>query len=262
MEVERSDSNIQRSEGHPAMYLDQYFKVIEGLMAKIQHTQRDNIEKAAELVAESLAEKGGWFIMDLEHTLQLEVVHRAGGMASIGPFGYALDVTSDLGHRNDPLPPGKAAALESQMVHLALEKSTLKKGDVLLINANSGCSINVIAVALQAQERGIHTIGLASRLQMEFCESEHPSKRKLEQVAECFIDNCSGVGDAVIPVTDNERMCPLSGLGSCYIFWAIHAHAVKLLEEKGIKPTIYRSVHSGGMDFVLAQEAAYREGGI
>lgn len=244
------------------MYLDQYFKVIEGLMAKIQHTQRENIEKAAGLVAESLAEKGGWFIMDTGHMLQWEAFRRAGGMVGITPFSYELNVKSELGHRNDPLPPGKAAALESQTVHLALEKSKLKKGDVLLINSNSGRSANVIAVALQAQERGIHTIGLASKLQMDHCEAEHPSKRKLDQVTECFIDNCGGVGDAVIPVTDNERMCPLSGLGSCYIFWAIHAHAVKLLEEKGIKPTIYRSVHTGSMDFVLEQEATYRERGI
>mgnify|MGYP003814730481 CR=1 FL=1 len=211
------------------MYLDQYFKVIEGLMAKIQNTQREKIENAATLVAESLAQKGGWFIMDTSHMLQSEAVRRAGGMVGITPFSYELNVKSELGHRNDPLPPGKAAALESQTVHLALEKSTLKKGDVLLINANSGHSANIIAVALQAQERGIHTIGLASKLQMDYCEAEHPSKRKLDQVTECFIDNCGGVGDAVIPVTDNERMCPLSGLGSCYIFWAIHAQAVKLL---------------------------------
>jgi len=244
------------------MYLDQYFKVIEGLMAKIQNTQREKIEKAATLVAESLAQKGGWFIMDTGHMLQSEAVRRAGGMVGITPFSYELNVKSELGHRNDPLPPGKAAALESQTVHLALEKSTLKMGDVLLINSNSGHSANIIAVALQAEMRGIHTIGLASKLQMDYCEAEHPSKRKLDQVAECFIDNCGGVGDAVIPVTDNERMCPLSGLGSCYIFWAIHAHAVKLLEEKGIKPTIYRSVHTGGMDYVLEQEATYRERGI
>jgi hypothetical protein len=37
---------------------------------------------------------------------------------------------------------------------------------------------------------------------------------------------------------------------------------VKLLEEKEIKPTIYRSVHTGGAEFVLAQEASYRERGI
>jgi uncharacterized phosphosugar-binding protein len=244
------------------MYLDQYFKVIEGLVAKIQNTQRENIEKAAGIVAESLAQQGGWFIMDTGHMLKWEAFKRAGGMVGITPFSYELKVESDLSHRNEPLPPGKAAALESQTVHLALEKSKLKKGDVLLINSNSGRSANVIAVALQAQERGIHVIGLASRLQMDYCEAQHPSKRKLDQVSECFIDNCGGVGDAVIPVTDNERMCPLSGIGSCFIFWAIHAHAVKLLEEKGIKPTIYRSVHTGSEAFMQEQEAAYRARGI
>lgn len=244
------------------MYLDQYFKVIEGLMVKIQHTQRENIEKAAALVAESLAQKGGWFLMDTDQQLEQEVVRRAGGMAAIRLFSYELKVQGDVGHRNEALPPGKAAALESQTVHLALEKSGLKKGDVLLINSNAGNAANVIAVGLQAQERGIQTIGLASKLQMDYCEAQHPSKRKLDQVTACFIDNCSGVGDAVVPVTDNERMCPLSGLGATYIFWAIHAHAVKLLEEKEIKPTIYRSVHTGGAEFVLAQEASYRERGI
>tara|TARA_R110002095_G_scaffold18580_1_gene21417 strand:- start:138 stop:872 length:735 start_codon:yes stop_codon:yes gene_type:complete len=244
------------------MYLDQYFKVIEGLVAKIQNTQREQIEAAAAVVAESLAEKGGWFIMDTGHMLQWEAIRRAGGMVGITPFSYELNVNADLQHREIELPPGKAAALESQTVHLALEKSKLKKGDVLLINSNSGRSANVIAVALQAQERGIHTIGLASKLQMDHCESQHPSKRKLDQVTECFVDNCGGVGDAVLPVKDNERMCPLSGIGASFIFWAIHAHAVDLLEQKEIKPTIYRSVHTGSEAFMAQQEASYKERGI
>lgn len=244
------------------MYLAQYFKVIEGLVAKIEHTQQDNIVRAGEIVAESLAEKGGWFIMDTGHMLISEAVRRAGGMVGITPFSYELNVNANLQHRNNELPPGKAAALESQTVHLALEKSKLQKGDVLLINSNSGKSANVIAVALQAQERGIRTIGLASKLQLDHCEPEHPSKRKLDQVVECFIDNCGGVGDAVIPVKDNEKMCPLSGIGASFIFWAIHAHAVDVLEKKEIKPTIYRSVHLNGLDFVEQQEADYREKGI
>lgn len=244
------------------MYLDQYFKVIEGLVAKIQNTQREAIEIAGEMVADTLAEKGGWFIMDTGHMLQWEAFKRAGGMVGITPFRYEMVVESDLGHRPESLPPGKKAALESQTVHLALEKSKLQKGDVLLINSNSGKSANVIAVAMQAHERGIRTIGISSKLQMDACEGEHPSKRKLDQVADCFIDNCGGEGDAVIPVKDNERMCPLSGIGSCFIFWAIHAHAVKLLEEKGIKPTIYRSVHTGSEEFMAQQEAEYREKGI
>jgi uncharacterized phosphosugar-binding protein len=244
------------------MYMDQYFKVIEGLTAKIKNTQREAIEAAAAIVAESLAEKGGWFIMDTGHMLQWEAIRRAGGMVGITPFSYELNVNADLQHREEDVPPGKAAALESQTVHLALEKCKLKKGDVLLINSNSGRSTNVIAVALQAQERGIRTIGLASKLQMDHCEAQHPSKRKLDQVTECFVDNCGGVGDAIIPVTDNEKMCPMSGLGACFVFWAIHAHAVELLEEREIKPTIYRSVHTGSEDFMAEQEATYREQGI
>ena len=98
------------------MYLDQYFKVMEGLVAKIQNTQREHIEKAAEIVAESLAEKGGWFIMDTGHMLQYEAVRRAGGLVGITPFSYELQVNADLGHRTQELPPGKAAALESQTV--------------------------------------------------------------------------------------------------------------------------------------------------
>lgn len=243
------------------MYLDQYFKVIEGLMAKIQNTQRAQIEKAAGLVATSLAQRGGWFVFDTDQLLPREVAGRAGGMAAITPFSFSLEVESDLGHRTEPVPPAKSSALASQTVHLALETSRMKKGDVLLINSNAGIGARVIALGLQAQERGIETIGVGSKLQMDYSESEHPSKRRLHQVTACFIDNCSGVGDAVIPVRDNERMCPLSGLSACYIFWAIHAHAVKLLEEKDLKPTIYRSVLTGGGDFLKAQETRFRESG-
>jgi uncharacterized phosphosugar-binding protein len=97
---------------------------------------------------------------------------------------------------------------------------------------------------------------------MDACAAGHRSGQKLDAVVDVFIDCGGPVGDAAVPVPDNEAMCPMSGLAAAYVFWAVHAAVVERLQARGIQPTIYRSVHTGSEAFMLGQEQAFRERGI
>ena len=243
------------------MYLDNYFDAVDGVFGAIRRGQREAIEAAAEAVAEALSHKGGLFVMDTGHLLRHESFLRAGGLVAFTPFSYELKVESDLENRPSELAPEDQVALEARTVSLALDKGRLRAGDVLLINTNSGRTANVIETALQCRERGIVTIGIASGEQMRRCEAAHPSGKKLFDVAAICIDNASPFGDAAVAVKDNEKMCPLSGLASAYILWAIQAEAVERLQARGIQPTLYRSVHVGGQEHVDQQRQRFLEKG-
>jgi len=244
------------------MYLDEYFTKIEDVFARIRSTQIENIKKAAEIIASSLANRGVLAVMDTGHMLKHEALRRAGGMMVITPFSYGLNVEETIEQRPMARSAEEAALLETRTVGLALDSSKLRRGDVLIINSNSGRTANVVEVAIQCKARGISTIGIVSFEQMIKCAAVHASGKKLVDVAGLCIDNCGPYGDAMVQVRDNEKTCPASGLAATYVFWAIHAEAVERLQAQGVNPTIYRSVHVGGSEDVEKQRKRFLEQGI
>lgn len=244
------------------MYLDQYFAAVDAVLARVRETQREAIVQAAEAVARSLANRGALVVMDTGHMLKYEALCRAGGLMVIAPFSYALNVDNPMEQRSGERTPEQTAALERDLVKLALDSSKMKPGDVLIINSNSGRTANVIEVAMQCRERAITTIAICSADQMRQCSAAHPSGKKLFDVADICIDNCGPYGDAMIEVRDNEKMCPGSGMAATYVLWAIQAEAVERLQEMGVNPTIYRSVHVSGHEYIDAQRKKFLEKGI
>jgi uncharacterized phosphosugar-binding protein len=244
------------------MYLDEYFTAIEDVLARIRSTQIESIKKAAEIIASSLANKGVFAVMDTGHMLKHEALCRAGGLMVITPFSYGLNVEETVEQRPVTRSVEEAADLETRTVALALDSSKLRRGDVLVINSNSGRTANVIEVAIQCKARGIATIGIASFEQMAKCFAAHSSGKKLVDVADLCIDNCGPYGDAMVEVQGNEKMCPASGLAATYVFWAVHAEVVERLQARGVNPTIYRSVHVGGQEYIDRQRKYFLEHGI
>ena len=244
------------------MYLDAYFEAMDGVLAAIRETQRAAIVKAGRAVARSLAKSGTVQVMDTGHMLRHEAYFRAGGLMALVPFSYDLSVENPIETREVKRSGKQEAELEARKVALALDSSTMRRGDVLIVNSNSGRTPNVIEVARQCKDRGITTVAISSAEQMRKCAAAHPSGKKLFDVADICIDNCGPHGDALVKVHGNEKMCPGSGIGSVYVFWAIQAEAVQRLEAKGIKPSIFRSVHVSGHEYIEKQRKRFLKRGI
>jgi uncharacterized phosphosugar-binding protein len=244
------------------VYLDAYFEAVDQLLGSIRSTQRSVMEEAAEAIAESLANGGALLVMDTGHMLRHEAFNRAGGLMAIAPFTYELNVESPLAQRTVERTQEEAADLEARTVGLALDSSTMRRGDVLIINSNSGRTSNVIEVALQCKTRGITTIGISSSQQMQGCPVAHVSGKKLFDVADICIDNCAPFGDAALVLKDNEKMCPMSGVAGTCVLWAVQADAVERLQARGVNPTIFRSVHVSGMEYIEEQRKAFLEKGV
>ncbi len=243
-------------------YLENYFEAASGTFEAIRTTQRGAIEEAAEAVAKSLATKGALLVMDTGHMLRYEAFYRAGGLMAIAPFSYSLEIDNPVDQRQVERSSEETAALETRTVALALDQSKVKAGDIMILNSNSGRTSNVIELALQCKERSVTTIGIASKAQMTGCDVAHVSGHKLFDVADICVDNCAPFGDAALEVKDNEKMCPMSGMAGTYCLWAIQAEAVERLQARGVNPTIFRSVHVSGPEYIEKQREQFLKNGI
>jgi len=239
-------------------YQDRFFDAVADVLRRVRETQAHAIDAAGRIVADALQDGGVWAVHDTGHLLQHEAFIRAGGLVALIPFTFELKIEGTALHRTNRGSPEDL----TQLVALALDSGPLQHGDVLLLNSNSGRAEALIELARQCRSRGIRTIGVCSREQTIACAALHSSGLKLLDVVDVLIDNGGPVGDALVRVKGNDAMGPSSGIASAVVLWAVQAAAVQHLEEREVKPTLYRSVHTHGEQDIETQQQRYREQGI
>ena len=121
-------------------YFDNFAKVLETVRA----TQSENLEKAAQMLADATANGHNIFTFGCSHAglLALELYYRTGGMMTINPVrapGLCLDI--------DP------ATMTSQMErlpeygHVIVDHQPIGEGDAVIIHSVSGRKIDRIQMA-------------------------------------------------------------------------------------------------------------------
>ena len=242
------------------MLISDYFDAITSRIAEIRARESDKMMQVARLCADSIAQGGVIHIHDTGHMLNSELVHRAGGLALLTPFSFNLNVTSPNSFREKA---GSAPNVTAETIALALKRSNIKPGDVLFVGSVSGKSENVVELAARAREMGMKVVAITSFEYSGKLESQHPSGKRLLEVADIAIDNHAPYGDAMLEVAGLDvKACPASGIAAACIMWAVTAGIIEALLERGIAPTVFRSVNApGGPEDVKARQERYRERG-
>lgn len=201
--------------------MKRYQKAVDELFEKVRNTQTENIKKAGELIANSVANGGKIILSGICHSIENDLIYRGGG-----PIFYK---------------------------HYEEEKhrSTLKKGDVLVVSSVSGRTKAVVDLAWEMVERGVHVIAFTSMEYAVQVEPVHESGKKLYEFATLTMDNCAPAAEAMLEVEGIEaRFAAASGIASDYIMWCITSVAVEKLLEMGITPGILKSANfPGGNDY-------------
>jgi uncharacterized phosphosugar-binding protein len=232
------------------MLQEKYFDAMKDILKIIEDTQKEAINRSAEVIAESLVHDGAFHILDTGHMLMYEAIGRSGGMMAVRPI--ITNVTVE-----NPVRPRKQAASKRRIYldsiaglpEFICEKSALLPGDVLMIGSVSGINILPVSIALEARKRGIHTIALTSVAYSKSLEPNNPAGKRLFEVCDIVLDHCTPVGDALVPVEELAlSICPASGIAAAYINWALQAQIVEALLRRGKKPSIYISNHMPGAD--------------
>lgn len=229
------------------MLLEQYWENIQGLYDKVKSTQRQNIEKAGKLIAESVDQGACVHICDSGHIIDSELIYRGGGLILYKKFKYNLVVDNPVRKRD-------RSDLDTSMEGLAayaLKASGARPGDVMILGSVSGRTFSIVDLAYEAKKMGLKIIAITSMTYATSVDSPHSSGKKLYELADIVLDNCAPAAEALMEVEGLEpRLCAASGLSAAFIMWSVTTVVVEELMRLGKVPGVLKSAnYPGGNDY-------------
>lgn len=230
-----------------------YLQAAQKILKRIEETQMEAIEAAAEICARSIASDGLVHLFGTGHSRIMveEMFPRHGSFAGFHPIvelslTYHNPVVGANGQR-------QAMFLEhiEGFAEVILRNFVFSPEDSFMIFSNSGVNEVVLEVAIQAKKRNLPVIAVVS---MEHClatEPKHSSGKRLVDVADVVLDNCTPGGDALVKVEGLEDpVGPGSTIGGAAIVNAIKCLVAEKLTRSGRPPLVLSS------SFFMGSEAS------
>ncbi|MBC7264749.1 MAG: SIS domain-containing protein [Chloroflexi bacterium] len=220
-----------------------YLAEIQSMLKDVREKQKENILKAAEIIAQSVARGGILHVFGTSHSqlLAQEIFYRAGCLA---PTNAMIEPTLGLRKASE-----NCYWYERQEAYgkIILDSYHTTPGDVILIISTSGRNEVPVEVAIQAKARGLKVIALLSLLYCANVEARHSSGKKLPDVADVVLDNGAVLGDAAIELEGIPyKVGPTSGVIGAAILQALMVQVAQMLAERGVEPPIWVSVNVPG----------------
>jgi len=223
-----------------------YFDAAQAGLQKLREEQLPAIERAAELMADAIAQGQAVFAFGATHSfiLPMELCYRTGGLMLINPiYPHGMDLSVR------PMTMTSQIERVPGYGRLLLENSPAQSGDVLLLASTSGRNAIVIDMAMAAREQQMKVIGVTSVEYSTSVPSRHPSGKRMLDFCDVVIDNCAPLGDAAVRIEGLEQKTgPLSSVLGCVVVNAIAAEVIALLMARGIEPPVYISANMPGGD--------------
>ncbi len=233
-----------------------FLGIAHEIIDKIGRTQREHIEQAANLYARSIANDGLVHLWGGGHSAigVQETFPRIGSIVGFHPLvelpiTYYTNVVGVSGLR-------QALFLErlDGYAETILENFEFGPHDCFEVISSTGMNNVVIELALGAKKRGMPVVAITSVSHQMATVSRHPSGKRLCEVADIVIDNCTPPGDAAVRVEGCDYpTCATSSLAVVAIVQTLNALVAEKLVALGSKPLILTSPH-----FADRQEDAER----
>ena len=212
--------------------LDRYQQAAFDLLFKARTTQRENIIRAGEIIADAIMQGGKVYLHNICHSIERDLYDRGGG-----PVFYRL---------------------------YEEEEPELTEKDVLIVSSVSGRTKEVVDLAWSSMEKGVKVIAFTSMEYARSVDPVHPSGKKLYEFVTLAMDNCAPAAEAMLEVEGLEaRFAASSGIASDFIMWSITAVIVQRMMEKGCTPGILKSAnYPGGPEYNEMLYQQYKESGF
>jgi uncharacterized phosphosugar-binding protein len=215
-------------------------------MKEVFNTEYENIEKAANIIAEANRTHHSIFAFGCNHAglITLELFYRTGGMVTVNPVrapGMMLEIS----------PPTMTSEMERMEGYgkIIFDNLTTREGDVIIIHSVSGRNAVTVDMARAAKEKGLTVIVVTNMNTATTVTSRHSSGKMLHDFASILIDNHGDHGDATIQLPGfGQKLASSSTVVGAAILNAVTARASELLWEKGIKPPVFMSGNIDGGD--------------
>ncbi|MEN6404602.1 MAG: sugar isomerase domain-containing protein [Armatimonadia bacterium] len=233
------------------MLAQRYLDRVRQMLEEIERTELPKIEQAGQMVADSLASGGAFFITQIGHGTMPELLHRGGGLVCLRGFHPTWNLPSDVAQCRKNRPRTEEVVAQDEMMRAAVKSSELRAGDCVLVGSVSGRTSSAVALSLALKEAGATVIALVALDYAREVSSAHPSGKLLNDVADLVIDMRVPYGDGSLDVEGLEAPAlPLSGVSQATICWMVCGAVIDRMLEKGLTPGVYMSANrEGGPEF-------------
>lgn len=221
-----------------------YLDAAQAIVERIRTTQMDAITRAAAICASSIAEDGLVHLFGTGHSRMFleEMFPRHGSFPGFHPI-----VELSLTYHNQIVGAnGQRQAMFLEHVEglgkTILRNFVLAEPDSFIVYSNSGVNEVVVEVALEAKQRGLLVIAVVSLDHCLNSKPKHSSGKRLPDVADVTIDNCTPAGDALVRVAGlNDPVGPGSTIGAAAVTNALKCLIAEQLTRLGKPPIVLTS---------------------
>ena len=220
----------------------EWLAATRAIMDDIEATQTDAIQRAAELMADSIAAERWVHTFGCGHaTIPVEEMYpRIGGFVGFHPMielplTFFTRITGEMGIH-------QFLFLErAEGYGDAIAKSyTLDPRDTMWIFSHTGINNVNIDVALRARQQGLKLVVTGSA--EEVGASRHPSGKTLFELADVVIDTKVPGGDAAVPLQNHfDNVGPVSTMAFVTVVWMTITTVAEILASRGVKLFIHPS---------------------
>lgn len=214
------------------------------VMDKIQNTQMENIQKAAEVMADSI-ESGNWVhTFGCGHaTLPVEEMYpRIGGFVGFHPIielplTFFTNITGQMGVEQFIfLERVEGYGKEIMKAH------SFSTQDTMWLFSHSGVNAVNIDIALEAKEKGMTVVVYGSAEEAEGKTTKHSCGKTLFELADIVVDTCAPGQDASVPLKNHiDKIGPVSTMAFVTAVWMTVTTVAEILADRGVKLHIHPS---------------------
>jgi len=217
-----------------------YFEVMREVVEDVLNTQEANMMKAADILTNTTKNNGIIHLFGSGHSSLIaeDVFWRAATLANV----HAIFESAVAGI-NEVTKTSKIEKLEG-IGRIILEYNRVLPPDAIICISNSGNNAATVDVALGAKERGVPVIAITNVTYADQLTTHHSSGKKLKDVADVVIDNCSLYGDAAVEIPGfSQKVGATSTIPVAFIVPALLVQTCENLVDLGIQPDVYYNGH-------------------
>ena len=226
------------------MLAKKWLENARSIVDQIEATQMGNIEKAAQLMADSI-ESGRWVhTFGCGHsTLPIEEMYpRIGGFVGFHPImelplSYFTHIVGDMGvHQFIFLE--RVEGYGTQI----MKGYNFDKRDTIWLFSHTGINNVNIDVALAAKEIGMPVIVFGSAAESVGKKSRHSCGKTLFEIADVVVDSCVPIQDASVDLKNHtDKVGPVSTHAFVSLVWMTITTVAEILAERDVKLFIHPS---------------------
>jgi uncharacterized phosphosugar-binding protein len=207
------------------------------LRGRARETNAPLIARIAPLIGQSVAAGGVVHTFGSGHSdlISREIIGRAGGLVCV------TGIVDPTGGFVENL-PGYGSALAARYDR----QYQLLAGETVIVVSNSGKNASPIDVALYAKAKGLSVVALTCMAMSRVTPSQHPSGKRLFEVADHVLDNGGVPGDAVVEVAEGVSAGPTSTLIGCSVLNWLMLSVMEWLRDNGHALPVLRSQNLPG----------------